>query len=542
MDRVSNNEATVYLNGYTLTVEDVVKVARSGAYVELGPGEEVSERIRQSHALNEQLVQAGRPVYGVTTGFGDSVNRQVGADRASRMPTAQIRKNGCGRGPYLPEEEARAVVMARTNCLARGNSGVRPLLIDNLVTLLNRGATPCIREIGSVGASGDLIPGSYIAATLMGQRETYYQGAVRRSDEVLAELGLDPLVLEPKEGLAMTNGTQFMTGLGILAAADALEIARVADVCTAMAVEVLVGITGPFHPFLGEHKPHAGLLRSTAALRWLLEGTALARDYQQVVSGLGKMESGFRVLSVRIQDKYSLRCAPHFVGALYDTLSWVRSWLETEVNSSNDNPLYDVSTGMVHSGGNFTGGHVSLAMDTLRTALASVADLVDRQFALLVDDKFNQGLTPGLIVPLPDDHPDKGIYHGFKGMQLLMSSLTAEALQLCMPLTVFSRSTAAHNQDKVSMGATSARRTRDVVHLVQETLAVHLIGLCQAADLRGADGLGRTRAVYDLVRSVSRFVDTDRELEEDIDAVLGLIRSGQITGAVREAWEDGRDA
>lgn len=537
MQVVENRHQPVYLNGHTLTVDEVARVARSDTPVALGPDPEVGRRIHASYILNQELVQAGKPVYGVTTGFGDSVNRQVGADRAARMPTAQIRKNGCGRGPYLAPDEARAVVMARTNCLARGNSGVRPVLVDHLITLLNRGATPCIREIGSVGASGDLIPGSYIAATLMGQRETYYEGTVQPAQEVLAQIGLDPLVLEPKEGLAMTNGTQFMTGLGALAAADAEEIARVADVCTAMAVEVLLGITGPFHAFLGDQKPHPGLLRSAHALRWLLEGSQLARNYQAVVDGLGKMETGFRVLSVRIQDKYSLRCAPHFVGALYDTLAWVQSWLETELNSSNDNPLYDVATGMVHSGGNFTGGHVSLAMDTLRTALASVADLVDRQFALLVDDKFNQGLTPGLIVPLPDDHPDKGIYHGFKGMQLLMSALTAEALQLCMPLTVFSRSTAAHNQDKVSMGATAARRTRDVVRLVQETLAVHLIGLCQAADLRGAEGLGRTRPVYDLVRSVSAFVDTDRELEDDIEAVLGLIRSGAISTAVRSAWD-----
>jgi len=299
-----------------------------------------------------------------------------------------------------------------------------------------------------------------------------------------------------------------------------------------MAVEVLGGITGPFHPWLQRQKPHPGQWRSAAHIRGLLGGSSLARDYEQVVKELGPMEKGFRVLPIRIQDRYSLRCAPQFIGALYDCIEWVSRWLEVELNSSNDNPLYDVETGTVHSGGNFTGGHVGLAMDTLRTAVASVGDLIDRQFAQLVDEKFSNGLPAGLIHPLPEGHPDEGIYHGVKPLQLLMSSIVAEALQRCIPMTIFSRSTESHNQDKVSMGTTSARISREVVALIEEALAVHLIGLCQAADIRGADGLGGTRPVYDLVRSVSSYVETDRELEDDISAVLGLIRSHQVTDCV----------
>ncbi len=528
----------VVVDGYSLTVENIERVARYGAHAVLDDQGQTLERIRRSYQLNRQLVHSGKPVYGVTTGFGDSVNRQVGYDRAARMPAAQIRKNGCGRGPYLPIDQARAVVLVRANCLARGNSGVRPLLVENLLQLLNRDVTPAIREIGSVGASGDLIPGSYIAATLMGDRMAYLRDRLMPSRRALAEVGLEPLVLEPKEGLAMTNGTQFMTGIAALSVVDAEEIARITDICSAMAVEVLLGIDGSFHPFFTEHKRHPGLRRSTNNVRALLDNSRLARKYQDVVESLGVMEQGFRLLPVRIQDKYSLRCAPHFNGVLYDTCSWAKQWIETEVNSSNDNPLYDVESGLVHSGGNFTGGHIALAMDALRTAVASICDLVDRQFALLVDDKFNQGLTAGLIVPLPDDHPDKGIYHGFKGMQLLMSSITAEALQACMPMTVFSRSTAAHNQDKVSMGATAARKTRDVIRLAEEALAVHLIGLCQAADLRGADKLGRTQAVYEEVRKVSPFVERDRELEQDIENVVALIRSRAITRAVADVFDE----
>lgn len=529
---------TIFLNGESLTLEEVDAVARHSAMVQLDPAPRIRDHIKASCDLNDKLLAAGLPVYGVTTGFGDSVNRQVGLDKAYRVPEFEIRKNGCGRGPYLPEDQARAVVLARTNCLVRGNSAVRLTLIDNLIRLLNSHITPCIREIGSVGASGDLIPGSYIAATLMGTREVYYKGKVVSARQALAAEGIEPLVLGPKEGLAMTNGTQFMTGLGSLVAQDAFEVARVADICSAMAVEVLGGVTGPFHPFLQKQKPHPGQWRSATHIRNLLTNSTLARDYAQVVEGLGTMDKGFRILPIRIQDRYSLRCAPQFIGALYDCIEWVRQWLEVELNSSNDNPLYDVETGSVHSGGNFTGGHVGLAMDTLRTALASVGDLIDRQFAQLVDDKFSNGLPSGLVHPLPKGHPDEGIYHGFKGMQLLMSSLVAEALQRCIPMTIFSRSTAAHNQDKVSMGATSARISREVLSLVEEALAVHLIGLCQAADIRGPEGLGGTKAVYQLVRTVSSYVESDRELEEDISAVLDLIRSHQLSHCVEDLLID----
>lgn len=527
-------ERRVELDGHGLTLEAVEAVARDGAQVALSGDPGVAQRIEASRALNDELLRVGAPVYGVTTGFGDSVNRQVGVDKAHRVPEFEIRKNGCGRGPYLPVDQARAVVVARTNCLVRGNSAVRPELIDALLALLNRGITPCIREIGSVGASGDLIPGSYIAATLMGDRYAHYKGEIVPSADALRAEGLTPLVLGPKEGLAMTNGTQFMTGIGVLATRDAQQIAQVAAICSALAVEALGGVTGPFDAFLQRQKPHPGQVRAAAQLRALLQGSGLARDYRNVVNGLGTLNEGFRILPIRIQDRYSLRCAPQFIGALYDCIGWVSEWLEVELNSSNDNPLYEVETGLVHSGGNFTGGHVSLAMDTLRTAVASVGDLIDRQLAQLVDDKFSNGLPPGLIDPLPEGHPDEGIYHGFKGMQLLMSALVAEALQRCTPMTTFSRSTAAHNQDKVSMGATSARITRDVVGLVEEALAVHIITLCQAVEIRGAQGLGHTRPVYDLVRSVSPYMEKDRELEEDISAVLDLIRSGELAATVAE--------
>src|ERR1039458_4263510 len=323
-----------------------------------------------------------------------------------------------------------------------------------------------------------------------------------------------------------------MTAIGVLAAGDARRLALLGDVCTALATEVLGGITGPFRPFLHEQgKPHPGQVRSAANVRSMLDGSALAQDYEHVVERAGAATSA-RWLEVAIQDKYSIRCAPQFVGVLWDTLEWVERWLEIEVNSSNDNPLFDVSSRSVVSGGNFSGGHVALAMDALKTAVASVGDLLDRQLELVVDEKFNHGLTPNLVPKLPPGHPDEGLNHGFKGMQLACSSLAAEALSRCMPLSTFSRSTECHNQDKVSMGATAARQARDVVGLVEKVAAIHLIALCQAADLRGAEGLGRTRAIYDLVRREVPFLEADRPMEGDIATVLDLLHDGALTAAL----------
>jgi histidine ammonia-lyase/phenylalanine ammonia-lyase len=361
----------------------------------------------------------------------------------------------------------------------------------------------------------------------------YHHGRIRPAADALKDAGLEPLTLESKEGLGLVNGTAFMTGLGALAAYDARRIALIADVCTAMATEVLNGITGPFDPFLHDvAKPHPGSVRSAGNVRALVEGSKLARSYNDVVRDAGVIQSGYRELDIQIQDQYSLRCAPHFVGVLWDALEWIERWLEIEINSTNDNPLFDTGARQVFSGGNFAGGHLALAMDTLKTAVASIADLMDRQLELIVDEKFNHGLTANLIDAMEHGDDREGLEHGFKGMQLACSSLAADALSRCMPLSVFSRSTECHNQDKVSMGATAARQTRDVVALTEKVAAIHLIALCQAADLRGAEKLGRTRLVHERVRRIVPFADTDREMAGDIGAVVQTFHDGSLLDAL----------
>jgi phenylalanine ammonia-lyase len=524
---------SVTVDGRHLSLDDVAAVARLHAPVRLSPDPAVREAISASRATALRHIAAGEPIYGVTTGFGDSAHRQIGRDRVRVLQERLVECLGQGTGAVTPEATARAVVLIRANTLARGHSAVRVELVERLLDLLNAGITPVIPEEGSVGASGDLVPLSYVAAAVTGSRTVTVDGEIRDASESLPARNIEPLVLEAKEGLALVNGTAFMTAFAALAAIDARRIALLSDVCTAMAVEVLGGNTGPFDAFLHDvAKPHTGQMRSAANVRAMLEGSALARTYDELVEGLGPNDGEYRELDQKVQDRYSLRCAPHFTGVLWDVLDWAERWLTVEINSTNDNPLFDSTSGRVHSGGNFAGGHVALAMDALKTAVASIGDLLDRQLELVVDEKYSGGLTPNLIPRLEPDDPEAGINHGFKAMQLACSSLAADALSRCMPMSAFSRSTECHNQDKVSMGATAARHTRDVVALVEKVAAIHLIALCQAADLRGPEGLGRTRVVYDRVRAKVAPLEVDRPMAGDIMAVVDMLHDGSLLEAV----------
>ena len=524
---------TVTIDGRGLSLAEVEAVARRRARVELRADAGVRERIERCARFKDELIGLGIPVYGVTTGVGDSAHVQIAHQKGALLQRNLMRKLGCGTGSHLPEDQARAVMLLRANTLARGHSGVRPVVVETLLACLNAGIATCIPEEGSVGASGDLVPLSYVGATLCGQRQVYREGQVMPAGRALEAAGIRPLELQAKEGLAIWNGTAFMTGIAALAAHDARRLSLLSDVCTALVTEVLTSSSGPFHPFLHEGtKPYPGQARSAANIRALLEGSRLARPYHDVVSQVGALTGATtRKLPLMLQERYSVRCAPHFIGVLNDALDWMERWLTVEMNSANDNPLFDPDEGETHNGGNFAGGHVAFVADALKTAVASVADLLDRQLELIVDEKFSRGLPPNLSPELPPDHPEAGTHHGFKGVQLAASSLAAEALGKCLPMTIFSRSTEAHNQDKVSMGATAARGARDVVALAEKVAVLHLLALCQAADLRGADKLGRTRAVYDLVRTVSAAVDRDRELEDDIQRLLARLHAGDVTGA-----------
>ncbi|CCH32382.1 aromatic amino acid ammonia-lyase [Actinosynnema sp. NPDC047251] len=529
----------IVLGEDALTVADAARFAREPGDVPIAIGEDAALRMDASVAARDRLILMRRPIYGVTTGFGDSARFHLSPEKTTELQRNLIKYHLNGTGPSAPVDVVRAAMLVRANCLARGYSGIRRGVVELIVDCLRHGITPVIPERGSVGASGDLVPLCYLADLLMGSGTARVDGEPVPAAVALRSRGLDPVAFEAKEGLALINGTSFMSGFGVLAVHDAEGLCAVADLGTALAAEALMGNRSHFEPVIHRQKPHPGQVRSAARVRALVRGSDLCLDTPQVLEANPDVDGlGVIPLGRPIQDRYSVRCAPHVNGVLADTLDWVRRWLDIEINSTNDNPLFDFATGRVHNGGNFYGGHVGQAMDSLKLAVASVGDLLDRQLAMLVDTKFNHGLPPNLVRRVDPGDPAAGLHHGFKGMQIAASALAAEALKLTNPATAFSRSTEAHNQDKVSMGTIAARDARSVVELVTEIAAIHLLAGCQAADLRGAHLLGLgTRTGYEVIRDHVPFVDHDRRLDEDLGVVVGLIRSGALVAALRPHWD-----
>ncbi len=531
---MTDSETRLALGADTLRAADVTERARLAGKPALEIDPAAATRMAASVTLRDELIATGMPIYGVTTGFGDSNTGHISAAKAAQLQQNLIQYHLVGSGAEAAPDVIRATMLIRANCLARGYSGVRREVVDLLLACLEHDVLPVIPERGSVGASGDLVPLCYLADLLTGRGPARHAGRTMPAAEALRECGLEPVALGPKEGLALINGTSFMSAFAALAVTDAAELAFAADVCTALASEVLLGNRGHFAAFIHDQKPHPGQVRSAARIRRMLDGSELSRDHPQVLSANPELgDAGYQRLVQPIQDRYSVRCAPHVIGVLHDTLDWAGCWIDTEINSTNDNPLFDPAGGTVLNGGNFYGGHVGQAMDSLKVALANIADLLDRQLALVVDEKFNNGLTPNLIPVAADGDARAGLHHGFKGVQIACSSLAAEALKQSAPASVFSRSTEAHNQDKVSMGTIAARDARTVVDLVENIVALHLAALCQAADLRGAAKLGQgTRAAYELVREHVAFLGDDRRLDHELTTLTAAVRAGALREAV----------
>ncbi|MER6379203.1 aromatic amino acid ammonia-lyase [Streptomyces sp. NPDC001250] len=529
------------LDGTGLSPRSVAAAARRGggdSRVTLGAA--AVERMRASVGLKETLLALEIPIYAVTTGFGDSCIRQISPDKAHELQRNLVLYHLNGVGPAAAPAVARATMIIRANALARGVSAIRPEAVATLLECLRRDILPLIPERGSVGASGDLVPLCYLAAALIGEGQVLHRGIVRPAADALREEGIAPLRLAPKEGIALINGTSFAAAYAVLAAWDARELAFVAELATAMTIEALRGNASALHPFVHANKPHRGQVRSAGIVRALLAGSKLATSFEDILVRREKLAGRSYVqLAERIQDKYSVRCAPQIIGIVRDTLEWAEGWLDTEINSATDNPLFDADESGLHLGGNFYAGHVGQAMDSLKTTVAGLANLLDRQLALVVDEKFSAGLPPNLVVTRHPDDPEAGLHHGFKGMQIAASAVTAEALKQTGPVSVFSRSTEAHNQDIVSMGTISAREARTVNGLVREVAAIHLLALAQAIDLRGADlASPAVQAVHGLIREHSAFVTRDRRLDQDIAAVTGLIESGALRRAAGFGDED----
>jgi histidine ammonia-lyase len=504
--------AAVLVGERLLTIEDVLAMARGRAVPALDPDPAVRARIHRTAAAVERRVAAGETIYGVTTGFGESCQTSVTPELSAELARNLVRFHGCGTGRPLDDEAAAAVVAVRLATLCRGHSGVREVLLERLCALLQHRILPVIPEEGSVGASGDLTPLSYLAALIMGEREARVGGATLAAAEALRRAGIAPLALAPKESLALMNGTSAMTALACLAFDRARRLARGAAAVTGLLSEALLGEPSHFDARIFEAKPHPG---QALCARWIREqlGPSAKRG-------------------VRVQDRYSLRCAPHVVGVLLDALPYVRRTVEIEINGANDNPLIDPETGDVLHGGNFYGGHIGHVMDGLKLAVASVADLLDRQLALACSPETNHGLPANLVAV---QGPARSAHHGFKAMQISASALTAEALKLTMPATAFSRSTECHNQDKVSMGTIAARDAVRACELAERVLAIVLLAACQALELRGADPRPGNAALLAAVRAHAPANQGDRRQDVDIEAVVSALHAGALSlGAPEE--------
>jgi histidine ammonia-lyase len=522
----------IVLDGFTLTLEQISVVASRASDCTFDICHAALERMASSVRVKDDLIAKGVPLYGVSTGFGDSSDRLVGPQKMLELQRNLLHFLSVGTGPPAPCDVVRATMIIRANCAARGNSGIRKEPVRLILDMLRADILPVIPERGSVGASGDLAPLSYLASAVIGEGLVHWSGAETDAAEALRKCGLQPVKLHAKEGLALVNGTSFMSAYLALALVEATELAWVAELCTALGVELRRGGRDQFAPFAHLHKPHRGQIHSAARIHGLLHESRLATLDEENVNCSAPDGTKYVRLERRVQDPYSIRCAPHVIGVLRDTLTWSGQWVTTEVNSSNDNPLFDADHMTVYNSGNFYGGHIAQAAHALATAVASVADLLDRQLALLVDEKFSRGLPANLTVPVQADDPAAGLHHGFKGAQIAASALTAEALHLTMPVGSFSRSTEAHNQDKVSMGTIAARHARSVVMLTSEVATITLLALCQAADLVGSDLLSeRTGRVYRHVRRHSPQVTKDRALAPDIALLAEQIRNGNMRAA-----------
>lgn len=500
--------ALIFFDGTPLQIEQITAIAQQQAQAALSPEPAFRARIQKGADFLDRLLAEDGVVYGVTTGYGDSCTVEIPPALVPELPHHLYAYHGCGAGRYLTPVETRAVLACRMASLAQGMSGVSWALMQQLEHLLQHDILPLIPAEGSVGASGDLTPLSYVAAALCGERDVLYKNERMPAAEALQLTGATPLKLRPKEGLALMNGTAVMTALACLAWQRAQYVGQLA--CRITAANV-VGIAGNAHHFdetLFAAKPHPGQQRAAARIRSDLVAEAPLRN------------------SHRLQDRYSLRCAPHVIGVLEDALPFMRQLVEGELNSANDNPLIDPEQERVLHGGHFYGGHIAFAMDGLKNAVANVADLLDRQLAQLVDTRYSQGLPSNLSAAQGER---RAINHGLKAVQISVSAWTAEALKLTMPASVFSRSTECHNQDKVSMGTIAARDALRVLELTEQVVAAMLIAARQAVVLRQrvqADvPVGETvRAwVTDLAARVP-LVEEDRALDQDLQRLLIAIR------------------
>ncbi|WP_173267178.1 tyrosine 2,3-aminomutase [Streptomyces pacificus] len=526
---VDSDGSSVSFDGENLDIPAVRRVAEDLAPVSVAP--KALAKAARSRAQFEKIIHDGTPVYGVTTGYGEMIYMLVDPSKEVELQTNLVRSHSSGVGPLFAQDEARAVVAARLNALSKGYSAVRPELLERLALYLNRGITPAIPEIGSLGASGDLAPLSHIASTLIGEGYVLRDGKRVPTGQVLREEGIEPLQLRFKEGLALINGTSAMTGLGSLVVGRALEQVRQAEIGTALVLEVLRGSTSPFQAEGHDiARPHRGQIDTAANMRALLAGSGLVLDHAELRHQAEEQRGGGDVsrTEVYLQKAYTLRAIPQVVGAVRDTLYHAAEKLRTELNSANDNPLFFDGEEVFH-GANFHGQPIAFAMDFVVLALTQLGVFSERRTNRLLNRHLSDGLPEFLVAG------DPGLSSGFAGAQYPATALVAENRTIG-PASTQSVPSNGDNQDVVSMGLIAARNARRVLSNNTRILAVEFLAAAQAVDLSGRrDALGPTgRATYDTIRSLVPTLDRDRYMSDDIELVAAALSRGEFLGAAEQ--------
>jgi len=490
----------ISIDGQSLTLGQFQDVVLAGTPCELAAG--ARRRVEAGRRTVEETVRRGDATYGVNTGFGDLANVRIENNNLALLQERLILSHCAGLGEPLPDSVVRAMLLLRANTLARGHSGVRPLLIDSLLTVLNAGVLPLVPSRGSVGASGDLAPLAHLALPLLGKGEVRIDGEVLAAREGLARAGLMPVVLEPKEGLALINGTQAMTSLLALAVLESRRLVRIADLVAAMATDALRGTDAAFEARVHNLRPHPGQCASAANIWRLMQGSGIRDSHRQS--------------DVRVQDPYSVRCAPQVHGAVRDVLGDVEAKLAIEMNSVTDNPLIFPDEGDVVSGGNFHGEPMAIAADVLAIAVAELGAISERRIEKLTNTAFS-ALPPFLV-------EDAGLNSGFMMAQVTAAALASESKVYCHPASVDSIPTSADKEDHVSMGMGAALKLQSVVANTRRILAIELTAAAQGIDLlrplRSSEAIEALHAAF---RKRVAVLKEDREMALDLNAACGFL-------------------
>ena len=506
---------TITIDGTSLSIELVYKVANStGKELKVQLSSVSKEKIARSREYVDNIVKSAKPVYGINTGFGALSDKFIQSEDLERLQYNLIRSHCTGVGKPFSIEETRAIMLLRANCLASGFSGVSPECIDMLLAFLNNDIAPIVPEKGSVGASGDLAPLSHVALCLIGEGQVIYNGKQISSSFAISDIGLEPVRLRAKDGLALINGTAVMAALGALTVYETTKIVQIADICSAITLEAVRGTKVAYNPLISSVKPHEGQLKVCSNLQKLLEPESeIAKSHEDC----GK-----------VQDPYSLRCVPQVHGAIRQTLIHTHHVVSVELNSVTDNPLIFVEEDKVISGGNFHGEALALTMDYLAMGLSEIANISERRVEKMMNPTFSD--LPAFLVK------SSGLNSGLMIAHVTMAALASENKYLCHPASVDSIPTSTDKEDHVSMGVTAGRKLREVLDNVKTCLAIEL--LCNTQGLYLLSPLKTTKplnAVYELIRKHVQPIDEDRVFSVDINNIKELINNFEILQVVEDS-------